>query len=100
MEQKPLLGIYVIGYFWLTSIFIIVASSWMITLNNGDGWYQRITSNFSTTPLMLKKSFESYPFVDIIVQDGQDPCPPEFPDEVIYEIFPGTRLSCDCLENY
>ena len=48
---------------------------------------------------MLKKSWESYPFVDIIVQDAQDPCPSEFPEEVIYGIFPGTRFACDCLES-
>ena len=47
---------------------------------------------------MLKKSWESNPFVDIIVQDAQVPCPSEFPEEVIYEIFPGTRKSCDCLK--
>ena len=47
---------------------------------------------------MLKQSWESYAFVDIIVQDSKDPCPSEYPDEVIYEIFPGTRQACDCLE--
>ena len=94
MKQKPI-GFYLLGYFWFVSIFIIAASSWMIYLKNGERWYGKITSNVSTTPLMLKKSWESYPLVDIIVQDAQDPCPSEFPEEVIYEIFPGSRESCE-----
>ena len=79
-------------------ILIIAASSWMINVNMTERWLDEITSNASTSAQMLKKSWESYTFVDIIVLDGQDSCPSEFPDEVIYEIFPGTRHSCDCLE--
>ena len=37
------------------------------------------------------------PFVDVILHDGRI-CPEEYPDDLIYEVWLGTRGLCDCLE--
>ena len=90
--------IFGLSYLAVIVILIIAASSWMINVNVSERWLDEITSNTLVPPRMLKKSWESYSFIDIIVQESREACPSEFPDEVIYEIFPGTRKSCDCLE--
>lgn len=38
------------------------------------------------------------PFVGVKVVSAELPCPEDFPDDVIYDIWPGTRQRCDCLE--
>ena len=90
--------IFGLSYLAVIVILIIAASSWMINVNVSERWLDEITSNTLVPPRMLKKSWESYSFIDIIVQESREACPSEFPDEVIYEIFPGTRQACDCLE--
>ena len=51
----------------------------------------------------LLKSWGTEPFTDIIVVDVNETkmtdCPETHPDELIYEVWPGTRQMCDCLEN-
>ena len=37
------------------------------------------------------------PFVDVILHDGSI-CPGTHPDDLIYEVWLGTRGLCDCLE--
>lgn len=50
----------------------------------------------------LLKSWGTEPFTDIIVVDVNETqmtdCPKTHPEELIYEVWPGTRQMCDCLE--
>ena len=40
----------------------------------------------------------SVPFTDITVVDSDRACPKDYPDNVVYEVWPGTRRMCDCIE--
>ena len=45
------------------------------------------------------KSWQSQPFVDIIVIDSVEfnqGCPDSHPDEVIFEVWPGSTAVCNC----
>jgi len=47
-------------------------------------------------------SWTSVPFVDVIVLDAaENPlgCPESHPDDLIFEVWPGTTGMCDCLES-
>ena len=45
----------------------------------------------------LMRSFNERPFVDVMVTDAYN-CPFEFPEDLVYDIWPGTTGHCDCLE--
>ena len=51
------------------------------------------TGSFS----VLEKSWDVKPFVDVVLHDGNS-CPETHPDDLIYELWLGTRGLCDCLE--
>ena len=56
-------------------------------------------SGVSTAPGQVGLDWRRVPFTDITVVEGVDrPCPSDYPDEVIYDIWPGTRMMCDCIE--
>ena len=47
----------------------------------------------------LAPSWEKEPYVDIVVQDTSklmQGCPATHPEEVIYNVWPGTEQMCDC----
>ena len=46
---------------------------------------------------ILKKSWQAKPFVDVIMTTAKS-CPETHPDDLIYEVWLGTRGMCDCLE--
>lgn len=48
----------------------------------------------------LVNSWISEPFTDIVVLNSLTDtrgCPTQYPDEVIYDLWPGTQQMCDCL---
>ena len=65
-----------------------------------------IIAHRNAIPDSLIKSWTTEPFTDVIVIDIADPtvslesadCPDTHPHDVIYEIWPGSRHFCDCLE--
>ena len=49
----------------------------------------------------LVESWSTPPYTDIVVVDASgwvSDCPASHPEDVIYQIWPGTRYMCDCLE--
>ena len=56
-------------------------------------------------PDNLLKSWNTEPFIDIIVvdidsaSDSSQGCPETHPEDVVYDIWPGTVQVCDCLED-
>ena len=54
-------------------------------------------------PTILEKSWQSKPIVGIraFTDRGSQKvggCPVEYPEDIMYDIWPGTRGMCDCLE--
>lgn len=53
--------------------------------------------------LNFTNSWSQQPYVDVIVVDASENplgCPESHPEELIYEVWPGTKGVCDCLERY
>ena len=42
-------------------------------------------------------SWNQRPFVDVIVANGEEQCPLDHPEDLVYDIWPGTCGHCDCL---
>ena len=89
--------------------FLFVLFSWGIGIyvgsritqidNEGD-WRDRLERTLGGESLatnILYKSWQKVPFVDVYPTLEQT-CPPDFPDDTIYDIWPGTRGHCDCLQ--
>ena len=54
-------------------------------------------------PSILEKSWQTKPIVGVRAftqqkADSQGGCPPDYPEDIMYDIWPGTRGLCDCLE--
>ena len=82
----------------------IAASSMMIYQVNSGSWVTSITRLYSsqqTLPTLLLSSWAKQPFVGIKVLDAEEypTCPSDYPEDVVYDIWLGTRAVCDCLEN-
>ena len=74
------------------SSYVIINQQKLATGNitNDISYFSQITEDWTTKP-----------FVDIKImkRDENDEipeCPNDFPDEVVYKIWPGTRPYCDC----
>ena len=57
-----------------------------------------VDSGIRTHPSQVKYDWTIQPFTSITVIDADYSCPEDFPDEVIYNLWPGTRMMCDCIE--
>ena len=64
----------------------------------------RLVTEKSLVPLRVKiDSWTQVPFVDAIVLDAEENilgCPDSHPDELIFELWPGTTGMCDCLQDW
>lgn len=79
---------------------MIASCSWMVNQTNSESWRHTILSftNSATASIsVLQQSWEVKPFVDVVVHDGNI-CPYDYPDDLIYEVWLGTRGLCSCLE--
>ena len=82
---------------WLMTIVI---SSMLIAYRKRlpDAWTLDLDSEIKTSPSQVRYNWLTKPFTDITVVDADDNCPASFPDEVIYNVWPGTRMMCDCID--
>ena len=48
---------------------------------------------------MITHDWSSQFYVDLVTVDADQSCPTTHPEEVIYDIWPGTTLACDCLDH-
>lgn len=93
--------IFLFGVWTVIALGLSVASSsWMIYQRNSDDWRDKIIGNLrvSDTVSILKKSWETKPFVDLVVTTDEK-CPSSHPDDVVYEMWLGTSYVCDRLQN-
>ena len=95
------------GCYAFTAFALCIAgASWMINVINADQWRKTIVNYMESetqTVQMLIKSWQAKPFVEIVMIDVEDnqfeqSCPESHPEELMYEIWSGTRALCDCLE--
>ena len=87
-------------YFCGAFILGIAISSWMLHINANDIWqnsYTKITASEHNDAKSLMRSWTQKPFVDVFVTDATK-CPTDFPEDLIYDIWRGSRGHCDCLE--
>ena len=78
------IGAYLVAYKYRLPV------RYNITSEMGDG--------VGTSSGQVRIDWMTKPFTDIAVVDAETKCPTSFPDEVIYNVWPGTRMMCDCLE--
>ena len=83
-------------------VMAIVIFSIMVAQNRSEEWRLSLVkfygSGASTMTKVLARDWVLPPFVDIKVRHAEDTCPYTHPEDVMYEIWPGTRMRCDCLE--
>ena len=81
-------------------ILAIAASSWIVNLNNSERWVKQF-EGFTADPFKpVLKSWDAKPFVDVrlISTENGNFCPESHPEDIIHEVWLGTRGLCDCLE--
>ena len=92
-------GISIVIVAWIMAIVIF---SKMVAQNKSDDWRLGLVkfygSGANTMTKVLTRDWVLPPFVDIKVRPAEDTCPYTHPEDVMYEIWPGTRMRCDCLE--
>lgn len=93
---------YAVGFCYLVIAWClgIAASSWMVHMSNNGDWkrtIQNAVSGESAAADILFKSWQTYPFIDVAPTTNQW-CPDDFPEDLIYDIWPGSRAMCNCLQ--
>jgi hypothetical protein len=48
----------------------------------------------------IYKDWNEEMYLDIVTIDTDQECPDSHPEDFIYDIWPGTRHACDCLERF
>lgn len=89
-------AILVIGYILVAFGLAIAASSMMIYQNNNETWNRAIRGvqvRQGQGPANLMRSWSAEPFMEIKAFDAEEyyTCPGDLPDEVVYDIWLGTR---------
>ena len=77
----------------------ITTGSWMVNIINTASWsnvLEKSQIGESITTQILEKSWSRNPFVEVY-PTTEVSCPANYSDELIYDIWPGTRAMCDCL---
>ena len=96
---KDIVGLCFIFFAIISIIIAIAAASWMVHVKNTGAWQETVTNYNRAGVSVLKildRSWETKPFVDMWVTDDTK-CPRTHPDEVVYQMWLGTRAYCDCL---
>ena len=97
-EGQELCLVVMLCYLAVVFFMIIGVSSWMININNSERWrdmYGSILEGDAANIAAAFNSWNSKPYVDIVATSYS--CPSGY-DEVLYDIWPGTRGHCDCLQ--
>ena len=87
-------------YLLITWVLGIFTGSWMCHIVNTDSWKNALESSAigeSVTTQILQRSWSKNPFIDVYLTTDNS-CPKNYTDELIYDIWPGTRAMCDCLQ--
>jgi len=98
--SKELIYGSVACYTMVAFVLCITCASWMVNQNNSESWRHTIMglgSSDTAAIYILQRSWEVKPFVDIVVTNERN-CPYSHPEDVIFEIWLGTKGMCDCLE--
>lgn len=72
----------------------------MVHIDNTEDWKDRLEKTLGGESLatsILHKSWQQVPFIDVY-PTLETTCPPDFPDDMIYDIWPGSKGHCDCLQ--
>ena len=93
-------------YSGIAVCFAIAACSMMIYQVNSESWKNDIKSanpNNLRISDILENNWKARPIVDVRAfrQDElleTSVCPSDYPEDVMYDIWKGTRGMCDCLE--
>lgn len=90
-----------IGYLCIALGLAIAASSMMVYQNNSNSWRTSFLTVYepqNATPNALLRSWAQKPFVDIQAYDSNEftRCPEDTPEDVIFDVWMGSRLACDC----
>ena len=99
-SEKQIVGGCFGCYTFIAFALAIASSSWMINQNNSESWKNTIlnfTNSATASMSVLEQSWDVKPFVDVVLTD-RTICPETHPDDLIYEVWLGTRGLCDCLE--
>ena len=87
----------------LTYIFGIMISLWLLAIYKHERYISRIGAIEVKPQSAINARIDSWtslPFVDIAIVDAQqnpEGCPDSHPDEIIFEVWPGTQNFCECL---
>ena len=109
------LGLGCFGVYILTAWALAIASfSWMIHEKNTGHWQNKLENlyiaNDNQIAKSLSRSWSQEPFTDIIVfyadpdeyltnrGVGKHDCPAEYPEDVVYNFWPGATVGCVCLD--
>ena len=91
---------FILAYLLVELGLMIGILSWMTHQKNTSGWldtYRASTSGANIKMRSLLRIWQRQPLVDVAVTDGPS-CPADYPEDVIYQIWLGTRGFCDCLQ--
>ena len=72
----------------------------MINIHNNSTWTDVLTISQEEgreERLSQLSSWNKKPVTDVQIVEGTSMCPPDFTEDLIYDIWPGTRVYCDCL---
>ena len=85
--------------------FFSLVLPFVVFVKFGDGFWELqtiVTAQQKQNQVSdsLLKSWKTEPFVDVIVLDSNkhQVCPKTHPEEIMYDIWPGTTHYCDCLQ--
>ena len=89
-------AIYMLGVF----LYCIACQSWLLHVWHQGKWivsYESIINEGAGTANELYRSWDQHPFVDAIITHEHS-CPSTHPEDLIWDLWPGTVGFYDCLE--
>lgn len=87
-------------YAFIAMALAVAALSWMVIENNTSQWMNTIEESTRGADYVvgnLIRSWEQKPFVDVVVSADLS-CPQGFKEDLVFDIWLGTRAMCDCLQ--
>ena len=96
---KDVLTCFGIGYTIIAWVLGITVGSIMVHIHNTGDWKNSLEESItgeSIASSILFKSWQKVPYVDVFPTLERS-CPLDFPDDLIYDIWPGSRGYCDCM---
>lgn len=87
-------------YFLGVFFYAIACQSWLVHIWHQGKWrvgYENIVNEGAGSGYELFHSWDQRPFVDAIITD-EALCPSTHPEDLIWDMWPGSVGFCDCLE--